>query len=351
MGVTMLQIGNINVAAILIGVLSFICINLSYAILSLHSCPRVTKFISWGISLFLGILGLIICVQTTRTLSILERIINYILPSIIISAICGWLILLSMVYIFRYQVLYTNSRIRKNVHEQIQMQEDQFEKINLVTSDQVNLNGYLYKTQKKYKTPLAIYIAGRGEEATNIAEYASHIHKSWALVFINYRGCGLSTGRQNNKLLFSDAMFIYDFFSHRDDIDNNNIVLISHSLGTGIAIDLASKRKIKGIVLSCPYDRYVTGVLQDKLPLIPMKVLEKEEYDSLSIARKLKIPALFLLAEDDKTVVRNRSMRLINQWGSKKANLMIIKDTNHENITFNNFAWENINRFIGKLIS
>jgi pimeloyl-ACP methyl ester carboxylesterase len=225
------------------------------------------------------------------------------------------------------------------------MQEEQFEDINIVTSDHVNLQGYLYK-EKKEKTPLAIYFGGRGEEATNIAEYASKIRNGWALAFINYRGCGSSTGTQNNEQLFSDAAIIYDYFSNRDDIDKKNIVVISHSLGTGIAIHLALQRDIKGIILSCPYDKYVTGVIQDKLPLVPLKLLIKEEYNSISIAPKLSKPVLFLLAEDDKTVVRGRSMKLYNHWGSNNRKVSIINDTNHENITFHDLTWSKMNTFL-----
>ncbi len=277
------------------------------------------------------------------------ELVKSIMPSLIIVIICGWLILICLVYFFRYQVLYTDSHRSKNYFERIQMQDEQFENVDIVTVDHINLQGYLYKKQSNEKTPLAIYFGGRGEEATNIVEYATKIKSGWALAFINYRGCGSSTGRQDSELMFSDAAFIYDYFSNRDDIDNENIIIISHSLGTGIAIHLASQRDIKGIILSCAYDKYVTGVIQDKLPLVPIKLLIKEEYNSISIAPKLKNQVLFLLAEDDKTVVRSRSMKLFNHWGSKNKKISVIYDTNHESITFNDLTWSNINNFLDNI--
>jgi alpha-beta hydrolase superfamily lysophospholipase len=289
-----------------------------------------------------------LCVHTKRDLSLLELVKN-IIPSLVIVVICGWLILIILIYILRYQVLYTDSHISKNYYEKIQAQEEQFENVNIVTADHINLQGYLYRKQRNEKTPLVIYFGGRGEEATNIAEYATKIESGWALAFINYRGCGSSTGKQDSQRMFSDAAFIYDYFANRDDIDNENIVIVSHSLGTGIAINLASQRDIKGIILSCPYDKYVAGVIQDKLPLIPIKLLVKEEYDSLSVVQKLKNQVLFLLAENDKTVVRSRSMKLFNHWGSKNKKISIIKDTNHETITFHDLTWSNINAFLDNI--
>ncbi len=339
----MFHIDIVNVIAIFIGIFSFMCFNLSYAILAFHSCQKKIKIMSWSLSILSSIMYLKLCIHSPKALSVSALIVRNIIPSIAIVLICGWLILVSLAYLFQYQVLYTDSHIRKDFYEHIKKQVNKFEDINLITPDQIDLQGYLYKDRKNEKTPLAIYFGGRGEEATNIAEYASKITADWALAFINYRGCGFSTGRQNNVKLFLDATFIYDYFSKRDDIDNKNIVIISHSLGTGVAIHLASQRYLKGIILSCPYDKYVTGVIQEKLPLIPINLLIKEEYNSISIVKKLKVPVLFLLAEDDKTVLRSRSMHLFNQWGGKRKKLSIIKGTNHENVTFNNFAWDNIN--------
>lgn len=248
-----------KVLAIIIGILSFLCFSISYAILSFHSCPIIMKMVSWGISICLCVLFLKFCIQTKSDVALLDLVKN-IISSIIIVLICGWLILLCLVYLFRY--------------------------------------------------------------------------------------CGSSTGTQNSEKLFSDAATIYDYFANRDDINKNNIVVISHSLGTGIAIHLALKRDIKGIILSCPYDKYVTGVIQEKLPLVPIKLLIKEEYNSISIAPKLNKPVLFLLAEEDKTVVRGRSMKLFDHWGSKNRKISIINNTNHESITIHDLTWSNINTFL-----
>lgn len=109
---------DIKVLAITIGVLSFLCFSISYAILSLHSCPIQTKMVSWGISICLCILFLMLCIHTKRDLSVPELVKN-IISSFIVVLICGWLFLISLVYLFRYQVLYTNSHITEYYYERI----------------------------------------------------------------------------------------------------------------------------------------------------------------------------------------------------------------------------------------
>lgn len=210
------------------------------------------------------------------------------------------------------------------------------------------MQGFLYKDKKQGKASLAIYFGGRGEEASSIVEYAAKV-KGYALAFINYRGCGFSNGIQNRKNILSDSEVIYDYFAGRSDIDKDNIMLIAHSLGTGVAINLAAERSVRGIALSAAYDEYTSGVIQDKFPLIHAKMLLSDEFDSLAIAPKLKIPALFLLAEKDRTIVRSRTLNLINSWGGK-AESVVIEGTHHENITLNDYTWESINNFISRVL-
>lgn len=336
-----------NLMCILTGICAFISVNIAYAM------STVQEFIS----MFGVILIIIPCVLTVSFIVLIslsykwnvkkESRLRNILKYVFSVTVGGWILLVGCFYFFREEVLYTNSPVRQELLNKIDSQ-DNFKKISIKVESDIFLQGFLYKDNNKGKAPLAIYFGGRGEEASSIVEYAVKV-KGYSLAFINYRGCGLSNGTQSRKDILSDSAAIYDYFAARSDIDNDNIILIAHSLGTGVAIDLAAERNVKGIVLSAAYDEYTSGVIQDKVPLIPVKMLLSDEFDSLALAPELKIPALFLLAEKDRTIIRSRSMKLFNRWGGK-AESVVIEGTHHENITLNNDTWENINNFIDKLL-
>lgn len=338
-----------NIIIIIIGILCFLCFNFSYVLTTLHGLPGFLPIAAWSLSVILLLIFLGLSIGKAGDVETFLSKVRYIVLVLCSSLVGGWLILVSLIYLFPYQVLYTDSKIREKKYEIIQEHKEQFEEIRIKTSDNITLQGYLYQEQKNMKSPMVIYFGGRGEEATNIVDYASKLEEGWSLAFINYRGCGFSEGKQRVDLLYSDAKAIYDYFNRREDIDSKQIVLIAHSLGTGVAIHLSTEREVKGVVLSAPYDQYVSGVIQDKIPLIPLGLLIKEEYNSLKISPELKIPALFLLAENDRTIVRSRSMKLYHKWGGK-TELAEIKKTNHETITFNEMTWDNINSFIKHLI-
>ncbi len=337
-----------NLICILTGICAFVSANIAYAM------SRVQEFVR----MFGIILIIVPCVLTVAFVSLLRLAYKWnmkkefrlwnLFKDVCAVTFAGWILLAGCFYFFKEAVLYTNSPVRQELLNKIHSQ-DNFEEISIKVESDICLQGFLYKDSNEGKTPLAIYFGGRGEEASSIVEYAAKA-KGYSLAFINYRGCGLSNGTQSREDIIADSMAIYDYFAARSDIDNDNIILIAHSLGTGVAINLAAERKVKGIALSAPYDQYTSGVIQDKVPLIPVKIMLSDEFDSLAIAPKLTIPALFLLAEKDRTIIRSRSMRLYNSWGGR-AESVIIEGTHHENITINNYTWKNINNYIDKLIN
>lgn len=331
---------------IITGLFSFLGFNIYYALSSFESFNTILKDMLLVVSAILLALFAAFVFLSSREYTTKISKLRYILISTFTFIIGGWIILTASVYLFRYDVLYTNSPVSQQSLDSM-LDLNNFEKIHIVTPSSIVLEGYLAANHENEKAPLAIYFGGRGEEASNISEYSQKI-KGCSLAFINYRGCGLNEGTQDEENFFSDADLIYDYFAARKDIDKDNMVLIAHSLGTGVAIHLASERDIKGVVLSAPYDIYTTGVVQDKLPLVPTQLLFSDRLDSLSIASRINIPALFLFAENDNTVYRERSLRLYNSWGGD-AEKIIIKGTHHENITLNDITWNNINEFLGKI--
>jgi predicted alpha/beta hydrolase family esterase len=337
-----------NFISIVSGSCAFAGFGLSYASFTIYSLDNLLKAALAIISAsFLALFIATVYISAGRYAKKMTKIRNVLIYTAA-AAVGGWLLTAGGIWLLRYEVLYTNSPVRQDLFTQVRQQKD-FEKISIAVQGDITLRGYLYKPQCETVTPLAIYFGGRGEEASGIIEYASKI-KGCSMAFINYRGCGLSGGSQNEENLLSDAAAVYDCFAARNDIDKNNIFLIAHSLGTGIAIHLASERGVKGIILSAAYDSYTSGVIQDKFPLIPVGMLFPDEFDSLAAAPGIKVPALFLLAEKDKTISRKRTLELFNRWGGK-AEKVTIAGTHHENITLSDSTWKYINSFLNKMIN
>jgi fermentation-respiration switch protein FrsA (DUF1100 family) len=119
------------------------------------------------------------------------------------------------------------------------------------------------------------------------------------LVALSYRGYGGSSGSPTEAGLLADADAAYAFAAARYPAER--IVLWGESLGAGVAIALAAKRKIARLVLEAPFTSAV-DVGASFYWFLPVRLLMKDQFRSDERIGKVTAPLLFLHGTDDHIV-------------------------------------------------
>lgn len=188
----------------------------------------------------------------------------------------------------------------------------QLEAITITARDGLTLRGHLAKPPGP-PAPLLLYYGGNAEwvgaRAANAAAWGER-----AMLLMDYRGYGASEGSPAEADLVADALTIYDSVTQRPDVDGKQVALFGRSLGTGVAVQVASQRPVQALVLVTPYDS-VRAVAQARYPVLPVGALIRHPFDSLSRAGALRMPALFLVAEADTVIPPEHAWRLADAWG------------------------------------
>ncbi|NOX15326.1 MAG: alpha/beta hydrolase [Epsilonproteobacteria bacterium] len=195
--------------------------------------------------------------------------------------------------------------------------------IKLKVANHVVLDG-IYKKSDKKDAPLLIYFGGNADDATRFLLHIKSLEDFNVVVF-NYRGYLKSTGKPSEKNLFNDALKIYDTFAK-----NQKVIIIGRSLGSGVAIYLASKRKALGVVLITPYDS-IASLAKHKYPFLPIDLLLKYKFQSIKYVKNIDSPISIIEVEDDKTVPNKNTSRL----SKKIKNLALkieLKNTTHADV-------------------
>jgi pimeloyl-ACP methyl ester carboxylesterase len=219
------------------------------------------------------------------------------------------------------------------------------EEVSLVTADHVRLHGWLVKaTPTQTPAPLLIYFGGNAEEVSWLASTAGE-YAGWSLLLFNYRGYGMSEGRPGEAALFADALQIYDYAAKRADA--GRIAVMGRSLGSGVAVYLASRRPVAGVILVSPYDS-LASVAKGVYPYLPIRLMLKHRFDSLSRAPGVKAPLLCLVASDDRVIPRPHSERLYAAWGGAK-HWREIRPAEHDSIAGEPDYWRAIAAFLAGL--
>lgn len=217
--------------------------------------------------------------------------------------------------------------------------------VRMTAPDGVELHGWFVNRSSARKAPLIIYFGGNAEEVSGLLHEVDRFG-DWAVLLMNYRGYGLSGGRPSERHLFEDALFLYDAFSARNDIDKNRIIAMGRSLGTGVAVHLAARRTLKGLILVSPYDS-IRSVAQEIYPWVPVSLLLKHHFDSMALAPSIEAPVLALVASEDRVVSPSHSEKLLAGWRGTTYET-VIPGAGHNNIDAAPQYWESIRGFLHK---
>jgi pimeloyl-ACP methyl ester carboxylesterase len=165
--------------------------------------------------------------------------------------------------------------------------------------------------------PLILYFGGNAEEISYLAQFADRYGR-FALLLVNYRGYGGNPGTPSEKALIADAIAIHDQATATlAGIRKDQVFLHGRSLGTGIAVALASKRATRGVVLTTPYDSLLALAVASH-PYVPVRWLLRHRFESLAHASSATSPALFLVGARDTIIPPSHAKTLFDAWTGPK---------------------------------
>ena len=191
--------------------------------------------------------------------------------------------------------------------------------------------------------PTLIYFGGNAEEASWILAHPRW-PPEWAIVAINYRGYGASEGEPGEQALTSDAQAVYDALAQRADVDARRIVVFGRSLGTGIAVQLATARPVAGAVLASPFDS-LTAIGRRHYPWLPVSLLLRHRFDAASAAVRNWVPLHVIVGDADTIIPPAHSRTLFDAWAGPKT-WQVIAGADHNNLSAFDAFWDGVVGFL-----
>ena len=207
----------------------------------------------------------------------------------------------------------------------------------------VTLTGWFFKNEIGPGHPLVVYYGGNAEDVTlNFADLGRFNAQSF--LFMNYRGYGGSDGKPSETALLSDALFVIDHLLTTEGIDPAHVVVMGRSLGSGVAVHVAAKRKVGGVILVTPFDSLV-NVARSHYPIFPVGLMLKHRFDSGALAPGITTPALFLTASHDQVVPVRFAKKLESVWGGPVTTVSV-QGTDHNTIETSPVYWDAVNAYL-----
>lgn len=175
--------------------------------------------------------------------------------------------------------------------------------------------------------PALIYFGGNAEDVTASIGDFKQMLPGYTVYLLNYRGYGESQGLPSEAAIFSDALALYDMVKSR----HSHISVMGRSLGTGVAIYLASQRPNEHLVLVTPYDS-IENLAKRQFPYMPISMLLKDKFASVDRVARLRTPTLALIAENDELIPHVSSDTLLAAFRETTPNVVNVAGVGHNTI-------------------
>jgi uncharacterized protein len=248
-----------------------------------------------------------------------------ILLKIILTALLLYIGVCTFVYFSQEQFIFFPEKLNKQYRFQF---TEAFEELHFKTKDTISINGLLFKAEKS--KGLIFYLHGNAGSLASWGEVAStYTRLGYDVLMLDYRGFGKSEGKiQNLTQLFSDIELVYCEMTRK--YDENQIIVLGYSMGSGLAAKIASTNHPKRLILQTPYYNF-KDLTKRVMPYIPIFILKypimTNEYIQLC-----KMPIVIFHGVEDEVIYYGSSLKLKEHFKAMDQ-LITLENQGHNGIS------------------
>ena len=162
--------------------------------------------------------------------------------------------------------------------------------------------------------PWVIYLHGNAAtigSRQNISR-AEHLRALGLNVLaVEYRGYAGLAGAPSESTVTADARAAYDYLRSKLGVAPGRIVIYGWSLGSAVAVNLASSVEEAAVILEgAPASLVSVG--QRQYPFVPIRLLMRNPFDSVLKVGRIRAPMLFLHSPEDSVIPIEEGRRLFD---------------------------------------
>ena len=256
------------------------------------------------------------------------------------SIIVAYLVVIIFVYFYQRNLLYHPT---ENNYQDDKVQFN-YDEIFIKVDEEIKLKSWLIKKDfVKYKT-LVVFHGNAGHLSNRIYKLNELYKLDINILLISWRGFSGNNGSPTEQNLYRDAEAAIKWLKDQK-VRNNQIILYGESLGSGVAVEIGKRNKYNSIILESPFTS-IENSAKIYYPYLPVRLLLKDRYDSISKIKMIDYPVLIMHGKKDDVVPFSMGKELYEKANSPKHSYFT-SDDDHM-MEFNSKLLNEIRNFIQK---
>jgi fermentation-respiration switch protein FrsA (DUF1100 family) len=225
----------------------------------------------------------------------LRKGLPYVLAVLILAGL--YLGVVGYVYSIQRSLLYFPSHTYSTPHEALA--DPRLREFAVNTADGLPLKGWYAPTGDKPLT--LVYFHGNGDDLVSSAPVASlYLKAGYGFLIAEYRGYSGLPGVPTEAGLYEDARaYLRGLIT--SGVDPKQVILFGRSLGTGVAVQMATEFQTGGLILLSPY-RSIPEVAESHFPFLPAQRLMKDRFETFKKISSVTLPLLVANGGQDHVV-------------------------------------------------
>ena len=175
---------------------------------------------------------------------------------------------------------------------------------------------------------LVLFFHGNMENVEHYRSYPAYFTKNgYEVWMIDYPGFGKSTGKRTEQILYDDALLFYN--KAIEQIKSDSIIIYGKSIGTGIAVHLASVAFCKKLILETPYYS-IDALAKHFFSWYPVTPMTKYSIPTYEYLKKVQSPITIFHGTDDEVIPYEQAKWLKEE--NPGIELITIEKGKHNNL-------------------
>lgn len=173
------------------------------------------------------------------------------------------------------------------------------QQVQLVTEDGLALLAWWMPPRPSQ--PVIAYFHGNGGHIGYRAErFRKLALLGFGVLLVEYRGYGGNPGSPSEEGLYRHARAALAFLEQQN-VPPERLVLYGESLGTAVAVRMASEHRVAALVLESPFTS-IEALGRYHYPFLPVALVLRDRFDAASAIAEVRAPILVLHGEQDEIV-------------------------------------------------
>jgi hypothetical protein len=200
------------------------------------------------------------------------------------------------------------------------------------------------------KKPTVIFFYGNGScmaYSTDTMEDFRHLGCN--VMIPEYLGYGMSGGKVSETGCYETANAAYDYLLHRPEVDPKQIIVAGWSIGSAVAIDLAARKPVAGLVTFSAFTS-MADMAHELYPWLPTSLMVTQKFESLKKIRTIGCP-IFLAHGTRDSLVPSRMSQKLADAATSPVMVYHVQDGDHNDIfeMGGNALMDKVGKFIDSL--